>query len=201
MRAVIIGNGTIENYRYIRSKLLPEDFIICADGGLRHAKAMGIRPDLSIGDFDSSEQDPAVQTFVYPTRKDYTDGELALSYAAEHGYDKILLLAMSGDRLDHTLTNILLLSKYPGAYLIDDKNEIHLVRDELEIKGYRGKTLSIIPVCSDLCGITTSGLEWPLNNETLYFGGSRGNSNRITEDICSVSVKSGMGIIVINEGQ
>lgn len=200
MRAVVIGNGTIVRYDYIRSRLRPDDFIICADGGLRHARAMGIQPGLAIGDFDSIERDENIQTYVYPTRKDYTDGELAISYAAEQGYDEIMLLGMSGDRLDHTLTDIFLLSRYAGAYLVDDKNEVHIVRSELELKGYKGKTLSIIPVYSDLCGITTSGLEWQLKEETLYFGTSRGNSNVITDDICSISVRSGIGVVIINDG-
>ncbi|MGN0162557.1 MAG: thiamine diphosphokinase [Candidatus Ornithomonoglobus sp.] len=201
MRAVVIGNGTIRDYSYIKSRLRTGDFIICADGGLRHAKKLGIKPDIAIGDFDSSEKDESVKTYVYPSRKDFTDGELAVNYAIDNGYDEIMLLGMSGDRLDHTLTDIFMLSKHEGAYLVDDKNEIHIVRSELKLIGYKGKTLSIIPVYGDLCGITASGLEWPLNNETLYFGESRGNSNVVTGDVCVISVKSGMGAVIINDGE
>lgn len=201
MGAVIIGNGTIRDYGYIRSKIKDGDFVICADGGLRHAKAMHIQPDVAIGDFDSSERDASVKTYVYPTRKDYTDGELAVNYAIENGYREITLLAMSGDRLDHTLTDIALLAKQEGMRLIDDNNELMIVRTRLDLKGYKGKTLSIIPIYGDLRGITTHGLEWELTEDTLYFGESRGNSNIINEDECSISVKSGMGVIVINEGE
>lgn len=201
MRAVVIGNGNIENYSYIKSKLNYDDFIICADGGLRHAKKLGVKVDVSIGDFDSSEKDDSVITYIYPTRKDFTDGELAVNYALQKGYSDIILLGMSGFRLDHTLTDIFLLSKHEGIKLIDDKNEVMIIKSKLELSGYSGKTLSIIPVCGDLCGIYTEGLEYPLNNETLYFGESRGNSNVIVSDKCSISVKSGMGIIVINDGE
>lgn len=201
MRAVIIGNGTIENYEFIKSKIRDNDFIICADGGLNHAHMMGIIPDIAIGDFDSSQKDDDVKTYVYPTRKDFTDGELAVNYAVENGYDEIILIAMSGTRLDHTITDIMLLTKCEGACLIDDYNEVRIVRTCLVLRGYKGKTLSIIPVFGNLEGITTKGLEYPLNGETLYFGESRGNSNVVIDDEFSISVKSGIGIVVINNGE
>ena len=50
MRAVIIGNGDIHNYEYIKTKLRKDDFIICADGGLRHTSPLGVSPDIAIGD-------------------------------------------------------------------------------------------------------------------------------------------------------
>lgn len=201
MRAVVIGNGTIRNYEYMKKKLRSGDFIICADGGLRHARAMGISPDIAIGDFDSSEKDDSVRSYVYPARKDFTDGELAVAYAAEQGYDEILLIGMTGDRLDHTLSDIFLMSRYPGTYLADDKNDVYILHSSLTICGCRGKTLSIIPICGDLCGITTSGLEWQLENDTLYFGTSRGNSNVIINESCTISVNSGTGLVIVNDGE
>ena len=75
------------------------------------------------------------------------------------------------------------------------------IKDSLELKGYKGKTLSIIPVFGNLEGITTCGLEYPLDNETLYFAQSRGNSNVVTDDECKIEVKSGIGLIIINNGE
>lgn len=201
MRAVIIGNGSIENYDYIASRLRADDYFICADGGLRHARHLGIRPDIAIGDFDSAARPDDVRVMEFPARKDQTDGELAVEYALERGYDEILLIAMSGTRLDHTLTNITLLSRAEKACLIDDNNEIYIVSSELKLHDYKGKTLSIIPLCGELEGITTSGLEYPLNNETLYFGTGRGNSNVVISDECSIRVTRGIGAVIINNGE
>lgn len=200
MRAVVIGNGDINDYEYISSLIRNDDTIICADGGLRHAEAMGLITNVAIGDFDSYKSDIKVKKFVYPERKDYTDGELAVQYAIDNGYDEIMLLGMTGKRLDHTLTDILLLSKYENSYLIDDYNEVHIVSSKLVLREKKGKTLSIIPVLSDLEGITTQGLEYPLHDETLFFGESRGNSNVVTDDTCIIEVRSGMGIVIINNG-
>lgn len=197
MRAVIIAGGDIKNYDYIKSKIYDGDFIICADGGYNHAIKMGITPNILIGDFDSAKDFENVSDRIqYPTRKDYTDGELAVNYAVEHGYKDIVLIAMTGDRADHTIADILLLAKCKNGVLIDDNNEIYLVRNNIEINGKKGQTLSIIPINGNAEGVTTEGLEYPLNNETLYFADTRGISNVMTENKCAISVKNGMALII-----
>ena len=197
MRAVIIGSGDIKNYDYIKSKIRDDDFIICADGGYNHAVKMGITPNILIGDFDSAKDFENVSDRIqYPTRKDFTDGELAVNYAAEHGYNDIVLIAMTGDRADHTIADILLLAKCKNGVLIDDNNEIYLLRDSIEINGKTGQTLSIIPINGDAEGIATQGLEYPLKDETLYFADTRGISNVMTENKCAISLKKGMALII-----
>ena len=159
MRAVIIGNGDIKDYQYIKSKINDNDFIICADGGYNHAEKMGIVPDVLIGDFDSAKNFEKVKDRIeYPKRKDFTDGELAVAYAVDNGYD--------------------------------------LLKDKLSLNGKTGQTLSIIPIKDNAVGITTDGLEYPLNDETLYFGSSRGISNIMLADKCNITIKSGMALVI-----
>ena len=201
MRAVIIGNGTIKDHGYIRSLIHDGGFVICADGGLRHAAAMGITADIAVGDLDSSDGSGAHETFVYPVRKDFTDGELAVRYALDNGYDDILLLGMIGTRLDHTLTNLTLMAKAKTARMSDENNDLYLLRGELEISGEKGRTLSIIPVFGDIGDITTEGLEYPLRGETLYFSDSRGNSNVITADTCRMKAGGAIDIVAVNGGE
>ncbi len=201
MRAVIIGNGLINDYSYIKSKITTDDFIICADGGMSHAERLGISVDIAIGDFDSSEKQNGISTYEFPKDKDYTDGELAVNYAIENGYTDVLLLGMTGHRLDHTLTNMFQLLKSGNISLIDDKNEIFALKDGITLKGYKGKTISVIPVYGDLEGVCETGVYYPLSDETLHFGEGRGNSNIITDDICTITAQSGMGLIFINDGE
>ena len=145
MRAVIIGNGDIKDYQYIKSKINDNDFIICADGGYNHAEKMGIVPDVLIGDFDSAKNFEKVKDRIeYPKRKDFTDGELAVAYAVDNGYEDIVLIAMTGDRFDHSIADILLLEKCKNGVLIDDNNEIYLLKDKLSLNGKTGQTLSIL---------------------------------------------------------
>ncbi|MCH5210748.1 MAG: thiamine diphosphokinase [Oscillospiraceae bacterium] len=197
MRAVIIGNGYIKNYEYIKSKILKDDYIICADGGYNHAVKMGIKPDVLIGDFDSAKDYEGFKDRIqYPVRKDFTDGELAVRYAIEHGFEDIVLIALTGNRLDHTMADIFLLSLCPKGIMIDDNNEIYLLKDTLRISGRKGQTLSIVPVSGDALGLSTKGLEYPLYEETLYFASSRGISNVMTEEICEISIKKGMALVI-----
>lgn len=196
-RAVIIGNGNVQEYNYLKNKICDTDFIICADGGYNHAVKMGIEPDVLIGDFDSAiNYETVADRIEYPKRKDFTDGELAVMYAKERGFDNIVLTAMTGDRLDHTIADILLLAKCKNGMLIDDNNEIYLLRDEIEISGRKGQIISVIPISLDTEGVATSGLEYPLCDETLYFASSRGVSNVMIEDKCKISIKKGMALVI-----
>lgn len=197
MRAVIIGNGDIKNYDYIKSKISDDDFIICADGGYNHARKMGVKPNVLLGDFDSAtEYEEFSDRIEYPTDKDFTDGELAVMYALDNGYEDIMMLAMTGDRLDHSIADILLLQKCKKGVLIDDNNEIYLLKDSLKLKGRAGQTLSIIPINGNACGLVTSGLEYPLNDEILHFGEARGISNVMLADECEIKIKSGMALVI-----
>lgn len=196
-RAVIIGNGNVQDYNYLKNKICDTDFIICADGGYNHAVKMGIEPDVLIGDFDSAiNYETVADRIEYPKKKDFTDGELAVMYAKERGFDNIVLTAMTGDRLDHTIADILLLAKCKNGMLIDDNNEIYLLRDEIEISGRKGQIISVIPISLDTEGVATSGLEYPLCDETLYFASSRGVSNVMIEDKCKISIKKGMALVI-----
>lgn len=202
MKAIIIGNGEINDYTALKNEVRTECFIICADGGYRHAKNAEIRPDIIIGDFDSASiPKEDIEKCVYPSRKDFTDGEICVEYVCSHGFDELVMFGMTGMRIDHTLSNMLLLFKHKNSRIIDDKNEIYPLTDKLCIKGKKGKTMSVIPVFGNLIGVVEKGTDYPLDNEDLIFGESRGNSNVIKEDLCEITVKSGKGLVIINNGE
>ena len=198
MRGVIIGGGIIKDYDYIKSFINEGDYLICADGGYDHAIRMGLKPYIVIGDMDSAKATPAdVDVIKYPCDKDYTDGELCVRYAREHGMDSLLLVGMTSDRLDHTINNVLMLKDFQDAEIIDESNHIYVLDKKLRISEKKGATLSIIPLGGNLEGVSTKNLLYSLDNENLYFGESRGNSNIMTDDECEINVKKGWGIVII----
>ena len=80
----IFGAGDL----YAASVDLPQAaFVIAADGGLYHAKKLGITPDVFLGDFDSADKkDAGENRVVFPSKKDYTDMFLAVEYGRKQGY-------------------------------------------------------------------------------------------------------------------
>ena len=203
MRAVIIGNGEIKDYDFIAGKLRKGDYIVCADGGYRHAARLGVKPDVLIGDMDSlsdSENDYDGEIINLPVRKDFTDSEVCVKYVLLKDFDEILMLGFIGTRLDHTITNITLLKQIAESgkkgKITDEHNEIYYALSENVIYGKKGDIISIIPFGQDLTGISTSGLDYPLDNENLIFGESRGVSNIMTSNKCTVNIQGGVGLII-----
>lgn len=201
MRAVIIGNGAITNYDIIRKRLRNDDYIICADGGYNHTKELGVKPSVVIGDMDSiGDNDYDGEIINLPIRKDFTDSEVCVKYILLKHFDEVMMLGFTGKRQDHAISNLLLLKQFADAetkaYIVDENNEIYCTNSENTIYGKKGDIVSIIPITGNLCGVTTKGLDYPLNDETLIFGESRGVSNIMTSDKCTISIKSGFGLII-----
>lgn len=199
MIAVIIGNG--EACESMRKELPKNPFVICADGGIRHTKKLGLKADIVIGDMDSAGKNITDEkTVVYPVRKDYTDSELAVGYALDNGFNEIYMVGFTGTRMDHTLTNLFLLheihEKGAKGVILDEHNCVYYAEHENIIHGEKGDLISIIPIGEDVLGITTEGLEYPLNDETLFYGKSRGVSNVMKSTSCKITLKSGKALII-----
>jgi len=205
LRAVIFANGVLNNLQDVHDIILPDDLIIAADGGMTHCRALGIKPSIVIGDLDSLDPDylKSLQTsgteiISYPINKDQTDLELALHKALDLGYDEILVLGALGARWDMTIANLLLpaASEFSKVTirLIDGHQEILLLRGrgELTFKGKKGDMLSIVPLGQDAYGVTLRGLEYPLEDDVLRFGATRGISNVLIDDTATVYLKKGL---------
>ncbi|MEW5938737.1 MAG: thiamine diphosphokinase [Chloroflexota bacterium] len=213
-RCLIFANGTLPDLDSARRLLRADDFILCADGGTRHALALGLTPSVIIGDLDSiSDADQremranGVQVFRYPREKDETDLELALDYAVEHGYREIVVVAALGERLDQTLANLALLAnprhaspdtRHPplDIRLDDGVESAWFCRARSEVRGRSGDLVSLIPWGGEVTGARTQGLRWPLSNETLYPHKTRGVSNELTGEVAQVQIESGLLLIV-----
>lgn len=207
MRAIIVSNGYAQEDERYDSLVRPGDLIIAADGGSVLARQVGLEPQVVIGDMDSlpselhHELERRGRQFLrYPTRKDETDTELAVRYALKQGADELLFLGATGHRLDHTLANILLLGmpELMGvkARIVSRGTEIWLLRDELEIEGEPGDIITLLPLGQDAVGVSTTGLEYPLHDDTLHFGPTRGVSNVMLSAKAHVSLRQGLLLVM-----
>ena len=207
MRAIIIANGHVGNSEASQAQTWPHDLVVCADGGAQHALALGLAPDVVIGDLDSLDGDvrarlegEGCQVLAHPTRKDETDLELALRYAVDHEVGEILILGALGGRIDQTLANVLLLALPELAgiktRIVAGDQEVFLIRGQALIEGQVGDTVSLLPIAGDATGITTDGLEYPLQSGTLKLGPALGVSNVLTVPVARVQVEHGLLLCV-----
>jgi len=207
MRAVIIANGIIGDFR---PTILPDDFVIAVDGGLRHCLELNLRPHTLIGDMDSlspEEIDAAARSGIsisrYPARKDASDLELALQAARSLGASNIVLLGALGARWDMSIANVLLLAAPELAgcrvRILDGMQEIALVQggETHRFEGSVGDLLSLIPLRADAKNVCITGLEYPLRGETLYFSATRGISNVFCDQTATVFLEEGLLLCVI----
>ncbi len=185
---------------------------IAADSGADHAFDLGLDVDVVVGDLDSIS--PAGLDRVRslglairssPTAKDQTDLELAIEVALEQvgdeHHDKIIVIGLGGGRLDHALANVTALADIAerAAALGRDVEvdgligsaRLSVVRAHRELSGALGETVSLLPLLGSVDGVTTTGLEFPLDDEPLLAGSGRGMSNRFVARQATVEVRQG----------
>jgi thiamine pyrophosphokinase len=215
-RILIFANGELPDLDKARALVKADDYIICADGGARHALALGATPQLVIGDMDSAAKDEVerlkkmnVPIELYPRDKNETDLELALNHALEKRPSSILIIGALGGRFDQILGNISLLSDSRlsalDCHLDDGVEEVFFCRGRSGapsrafnrgIQGRRGDIVSLIPWNGAVKGIRTNGLRWPLDNEALYPDKTRGISNEMLNSAAEVSIEAGSLLII-----
>jgi thiamine pyrophosphokinase len=192
------------------------ELVIAADGGARHAEALGLRLDLWVGDGDSTSPDAfaehaasGVEIRRVATAKDESDTELAVALAVERGASEVTLLGgFGGSRLDHALANVGLLA-LPGLgdrsmTLLDGSTRVTLIRApgpdgrpvRRALPGRTGDLVSLLPYGPGVEGVVTEGLAYPLHDEPLPPGPARGLSNVRTDPAAAVTVRDGLLLVV-----
>ena len=206
-RIIIFANGQLPYLEKARLLLRPDDYIICADGGTRHALALGLTPHLVIGDMDSINkyewqdlETSGVSVELFPQDKNETDLELAIHRALELDAEEVIIIGALGGRLDQTLGNIALLATAPGnsrnIRIDDGVEEIFLCRDQAQVHGRNGDIVSLIPWGNPVHGVQTEGLKWTLHSESLYPEKTRGISNEMIREVAYIKISSGVLLIV-----
>lgn len=207
MNVVIVANGEMRAAPRLREIWRAADLRLAADGGAVHARRyLGLAPHLLIGDWDSLDAttrawcvSERVEMIQHPREKDQTDLELALDVALARGATEIAVLGAFGGRVDQLLANVLLLLKPArakvAARIISAECEIWLVTARVVIAGRRGETVSLIPLTERVEGIVTRGLRYPLRNEPLLLGTTRGVSNVLSAARAEVTLTRGVLLV------
>lgn len=209
-RVAVIAGGDLADTEL--DFIHPEtDFIITADAGSMRLEEAGIVPDLAVGDFDTAGtsymeklRKKGVQVLLLPEEKAVTDMHFALSCAVKQKPKEILILgALGGARLDHTLANVGLLE-----WLVEQGIQAVIVHrtNRLRLMTGPGKTIfssatdfkyiSLIPVSKIVSGVKTDGLKYKLADESLVRGETRGISNELVKVPAVVTIQGGICLVV-----
>ena len=179
----------------------PEDFVIAADGGLRHTEKLSITPNEIIGDFDSLGFVPEGAN-VFPVEKDDTDAMLAARRGLELGFREFWFYgSLDGPRLDHTVANFqtlqFLADRGARGYLIGKDYIVTAVRDgSIRFPAGCTGTVSVFCMGRDAEGVTLKGLYYPLEKGILTAGFPLGVSNHFTEESAEISVEQGSLLVM-----
>ncbi|MDL2237734.1 thiamine diphosphokinase [Christensenellaceae bacterium OttesenSCG-928-K19] len=209
MNALIVAAGTKPPEKLLEERAGQADIIVAADGGLAALREQGIWPDLVVGDFDSVDRElveacrqQGAEVLVALSEKNETDTQLALSEAVRRGAKKVCLLGATGGRIDHLLSNIMLLkwSLEHGIELLmeDGVQTMEARQGNFEIYGESGQTVSILPV-DDYAEVTAKGLYYPLDKLVLRNDVPRGVSNVFVADCAKISTEQPVLIIKIKK--
>ena len=176
---------------------IPADaLVIAADGGLRHTQALGLPPDIILGDFDSLGYIPT-DSRVYPVEKDDTDAMLAVRVGLEQGCDTFLFYgAMDGPRLDHTIANfqtLAFLSTHGARGWLIGRDYIATVLsgESIEFSGEASGIFSLFCLGAS-AEVSIEGLHYPLSRGRLTPDFPLGVSNHFVGTPARITVHEGL---------
>lgn len=201
-RCVIVGGADINNYKYIKSCLHNDDFIVFCDSGLKHLESLQVKPGLIVGDFDSHDNPHLdVETIVLPCEKDDTDTVFAVKEALKRGFDDFLLVGVIGARLDHTLGNVSILLMLDKAgkkgKIIDDFSEMEIISNEPAYVDDSFAYFSLLNITGVAKGITIENAKYPLVNAEITSEYQYGISNEVLQgNKAKVGVKKGELLLI-----
>ncbi|MER3554550.1 MAG: thiamine diphosphokinase [Meiothermus sp.] len=199
---VLLLGGSVTPTRRLREQIAGGR-VLAADGGMAHAAALNLVPELWVGDFDSVTPEllgayPQVPRETYSIAKDQTDGELAAQAAMARGATNLVLVGATGGQTDHALANLLLglkLAKDGFSVLMTSGPEeaYPLLAGRLELELPSETRFSVLPF-SDLEGLSITGARWPLDGVNIPLGSTWTLSN-LSLGAVNITLHQGYGVV------
>jgi len=177
--------------------------LICADGGANSAMKLNLIPDVIIGDLDSISAEAlknfnSVSKIIRIKRQNDTDVEKCLKYAIKSGFDEIMLMGVTGNRLDHTFCNLGIVLKFFSEInisLIAEDSILKPYKGNVKLKTHPGETISLYGIDSKT-KITSKGLKYPLKNVSLSFGKKESTSNVASGKVVELKITGGIIFVI-----
>ncbi len=207
MNVVIVTGGVVRDGKPVREALAAADLIIAADSGAETALKFSVIPSVVIGDMDSLDSNTqkslrakGSKFIVYDEEKDASDTELAIEYALENGAREITILGgIEGDRIDHIVANIGLLRKLPlPVRFVNGSTIVWAATGPTteQLSGRKNDIVSLLPLTDKVTDVTTHGLYYHIEGETLYAWKSYGIHDVLINTQATVEFATGTLLFV-----
>ncbi|MDX1592015.1 MAG: thiamine diphosphokinase [Balneolaceae bacterium] len=203
MKAVILCDGRPPAADVLNRFLNEASLFIAADGGALTAHAMGLHPEVIIGDFDSfTPGGDELSEVISDPDQETNDLEKALLYALKKDVLEVTVFGATGNRLDHTLKNLSVLKQFHQKFkkisFRDRYADIFMAESPFRKELPVHTSISLFPLSGKVTGITTRGLRYPLNRETLENGVRDGTSNETIQNVVEIEFEKGDLLVFIN---
>jgi thiamine pyrophosphokinase len=174
--------------------------LVAADGGAGVAIEQGLTPHAVIGDFDSlphfATERLTPEAFFHVAEQDSTDFEKCLMRIDA---PLILALGFTGWRLDHELSVMNVLVRYPQVHCIvlGSHDVVVHAPPRMALDLPAGSRFSLFPM-APVRG-RSDGLKWPIDGIDFAPGGRVGTSNEVTGAVRLEFESAGMLLIMPRE--
>ncbi len=171
--------------------------IVAADSGFDLALALGLRPELIVGDMDSVRARlPQERVRRFPRDKEFTDTELGLQALKDLGCDRVVIAGGGGGRLDHLLFIVALFERetVPLCWITAHEH-VEAIRGTAAYRGWVGQTVSFLPLSEGAAIERSEGLRWPLDG-LRWKPGEGGVSNVITASPMRLTMAAGALLMI-----
>lgn len=188
--------------------------VVAADSGVELARQLGLDVHAVVGDMDSISPTAlaaldalGTEIIRHPIDKNESDAELALRYAIARGAQRVVLVGGGGGRLDHQLAlfAVMFINELRGVHVEARLagSRAYAVHDgaTVDIECTKGDVIGLLPFGGDAHGVTTSGLQWALSDESLIVAASRGISNRAIATHVTIAVTKGRLIVTVDSAE
>ncbi len=180
--ALLLLDGEIPDAKLVKRAAKRCRGVICADGGIRHAAALGLRPDFVVGDMDSLPKRLRLKgkppTFWCDFDENRSDFEKALEFAMSLGCRRVYVAGALGGKTDHALVNLGLLQRYSDSLevVMLDRGVARLLGPGEHKLGLSRGRFSLL--AAPRAVVTLTGARYPLERFELV-AGSRGLGNTV----------------------
>ena len=203
MRAFIFTGGEIFA-EYISERPEGDDIVISADSGYKNAKALGVKTNILVGDFDSMATlpDDVDEVVRVPAEKDDTDTQLAVETAIGRGATEIIIVGSTSGRFDHAISMMCILEglnkRRINGYIVNGQNRIRYIKNSghILLRTQNYKYFSVLAADEAVKGVIIEGAKYPLKNQRLERCVQFAVSNEITKNCALITVKKG-GVYII----